>query len=215
MKKIVTGILVAAIVSATALGIITRGSYVDGYANSMDFDSYRFYQRKEAYPFEEADVFDHLDAAYTILKVRFSGEREQAYLCTRSKVSVVSVYKGDDSLLNTDIIVYEMPYFGPYLHDCRNFALFNLMQNGLEYYVFLREKQYLAPYQERLGIREFRSMGDFSIIDVNSTVPRSIDSSKDKTFADIKTIPFFSSSEAETRTIVAIKQRIVERYELK
>ena len=78
------------------------------------------------------------DSAY-ILRVIFEGVREPHNTCTFSTVRVLDVYKGDPTLKNTEIYIYEYPYFVEYDSTLfyESYHSQNLMSKQEEYILFL------------------------------------------------------------------------------
>ena len=79
------------------------------------------------------------DASDLVVKVRVLGERKAEYEAILTKTKVLEVYKGEESLLNQDIYVYE--YASIDIIDEKFSILLsracNLMQENNEYYLLL------------------------------------------------------------------------------
>jgi hypothetical protein len=211
MKKIVPSVTLILILASVIFGVITRNSFKDGFAGA-NFDSFTLVPM-DVFNVSQQDIVDRLDTADTILKVRFTGERELAYLCTRSVVEVLETYKGAKSLVGNKIAIYEVPTWDPASHSCRNFIFFNLMIPGKEYYVFLYAKHYLTAYQDMIQYPEFRcASGDFAVLPVQDELVFLLDKNKVYTYGEIKDIPIFATTESEYQSIIKLKYEMIERY---
>jgi hypothetical protein len=212
MKKIFAFAVGMVLLLSVGFGLITKASFKDGFSDG-NFEDYQ-YTPYELTGINVQNVFDNLDSAALIAKVYATGQQEQAYLCTRSTVEVMNVYKGDVQLENTKINVFELAYFGPYFHDCRNFGCFNLMQPEQEYIVFLYEKNYLPSYQATLPLKEYRALGEFSILPVNTAVLRYFPAEKAVKYRDLNSERILVSSEDNYQIVVKTIREILDHYEV-
>ncbi len=100
-------------------------------AEPMDTDAGNFYLNNNGISVN--DVYDRSDL---IVKVQATDDRSFLFSCILTKVTVLDVFKGNQSLKSSDIYVYEWAQI-----DATNFLLpngtYNIMNTGDAYYLFL------------------------------------------------------------------------------
>lgn len=104
----------------------------------------------------EDTIQTYLSEAELVAKVRFTGERTECYNSMLSTVEVLEVYVGDEAYAGKTVRMYEQFRFADVRQTIQSAYCFLPMQQGREYFVFLKHKDYIDEYQQKLPYEEFR-----------------------------------------------------------
>lgn len=151
MKKIIFSVCSVLVALSILIGFLAHRSFTDiinstnKTQSAIAYDSLDWVSNE--YLVEEiTKTAESLDNCELIAIVDFSGERLYEHLSTKSSVTVQNILKGDKSLENTKIYLYEPCY---YYFDALDNSLrympvssFTLMNSGEKYLIFADKVEY-------------------------------------------------------------------------
>ncbi|NLA77575.1 MAG: hypothetical protein GX851_07105 [Clostridiales bacterium] len=180
------------LLASAVYGVNTKASYTNYITPETDFSGVTVFEKEsELLSDGTASTIrtskENLLSADIIVKVKFSGQREQVHFATKSMVSVTEVIKGDRLQVGESFYLFEPSWFG-YNPDEKNiyfmrFSRLNIMQKDSEYIVFANEIKYDEEYSKTLKVKEYiyadrncpYFMADFTVSEIytaeNSSFP--------------------------------------------
>lgn len=175
----------------------------------------------------DAVIKQGLSDADVIVQARFTGERRVMDRNMLGNVAVTKVWKGDEALLDREIGVFERNYF--YVENGKAYyhvdVVENLMREGEEYILFLKEVDY--PRVGKDGLKEYTM--DWLFAEVGVNLPCLIPVKDEPTVAivtdeqiadgsvrycDVKEADFVCSDRSVAEAVKARNQNIREWFEL-
>jgi len=168
-----------------------------------DYDSFVKYKE---------DYVEDVEDAAIVAVIKPTGNIHTYYLNARYEIVVERVIKGDQSLENKVL----------HLFDSYNFAVSRMSEDKLGYHDIKNAMQpdhvYLAffspvelnNYLEEDAYRLDDSFFNYLDLDNDNTVP--IDSPEQTEFKEVKEFEFFASSQRMLDVLIEIKQKIIEKY---
>lgn len=219
LHKILLSVVAVSLAFAVIFGVVTRNSYkhydADNAEVRLSHESTEVYIKN----ITAESVIKQLNSANSVFAVTVK-ESENIYQRTKTTVRVDRVIKGDESVLNSDVIIYEPNFFAGgsrhsdgYFYYSTN-SINNLMQTGKQYLVFTDEMKYSKSYQETLDTPEYAVNRALTLYSFPLSGEISFFPSEDflVPFKDIKSFDYICFSEYQKNVLDDIRKSVLDKY---
>lgn len=212
MRRVFFAFASAAIVVSVILGIATRRSFRSAPTDVASLSDYRV-EMVSSESLE--DINARLDNAEFVARIVFTGERIHSYQSMLSTVTVLEVYKGDQSYTGKTMPMFEVNHFNAEYHYYRNFSYANLILPDREYLAFCKiiENPYDKENPVRLGPANDLGLSVFRL-DENSDVIFDVEKARNRelTYGDTLSSEFICFSQEQLDAVLRLKQKYLDKY---
>lgn len=212
MRRVFFAFASAAIVVSVILGIATRRSFRSAPTDVASLSDYRV-EMVSSESLE--DINARLDNAEFVARIVFTGERIHSYQSMLSTVTVLEVYKGDQSYTGKTMPMFEVNHFNAEYHYYRNFSYANLMLPDREYLAFCKiiENPYDKENPVRLGPANDLGLSVFRL-EENSDVIFDVEKARNRelTYGDTLSSEFICFSQEQLDAVLRLKQKYLDKY---
>lgn len=210
-------IIIFSIIIAIIFGIITRSSYKYLDLDNAVFFANSDYSEEALSNLDSQKVLNQLSKANSVFVVKVKNS-ENIHQCTKATVSVEKVIKGDNEVLNSDVVIYE-PNFIYYDKNSKEGNYFsvntlnNQMQPNKQYLVFANKKVYSDSYQNTLDHFEYLVNIDWSLYSfpINNEIDY-IQSNQITNYGNVKTYDYFCYTQKQRNILEEIRNNVLEKY---
>ena len=212
MRRVFFAFASAAIVVSVILGIATRRSFRSAPTDVASLSDYRV-EMVSSESLE--DINARLDNAEFVARIVFTGERIHSYQSMLSTVTVLEVYKGDQSYTGKTMPMFEVNHFNAEYHYYRNFSYANLILPDREYLAFCKiiENPYDKENPVRLGPANDLGLSVFRL-EENSDVIFDVEKARNRelTYGDTLSSEFICFSQEQLDAVLRLKQKYLDKY---
>ncbi len=212
MRRVFFAFASAAIVVSVILGIATRRSFRSAPTDVASLSDYRV-EMVSSESLE--DINARLDNAEFVARIVFTGERIHSYQSMLSTVTVLEVYKGDQSYTGKTMPMFEVNHFNAEYHYYRNFSYANLILPDREYLAFCKiiENPYDKENPVRLGPANDLGLSVFRL-EENSDVIFDVEKARNRelTYGDTLSSEFICFSQKQLDAVLRLKQKYLDKY---
>ncbi|ADD02081.1 MULTISPECIES: hypothetical protein [Thermoanaerobacter] len=217
MNKIYVIVIVITIIIAVIVGGIVRASFVDTQKISLD-DLMEYKVMGGPWFYEKNFSFSDLVEDSEVIVKGTALEREFLHLSTLVGFRVVSVYKGNDSLKNKTIYIFEPSFFN---FKNKFFIIhngYNFMKYGDEYILFLKKWPYLEymkynPFYKNKDIYMLTHNGGIDKYNTNNVFfDKILSSEQEYYYREIEEYEVIAYSKDELNRYNEIKKQILEKF---
>lgn len=217
--KVSVSIISVSLIFAVIFGIATRNSYarLDGDKAVFSVDESLDLSKETIKGLNSQKVIKDLKEADSVFVVTVKNS-EKIYECTKTAVTVDRVIKGDESILKSNVIIYE-PNFNYYpknpKQQCYYFVncLNNLMQENKQYLVFANKIKYSDSFQKTLDSYEYLVNIDWPLYSfpIDNEI-KCINSDKVEFYEDVKHYDYFCYSDNQKNILEKIRTDVLNKY---
>lgn len=212
MRRVFFAFASAAILASVILGVATRRSF---HSVPTDVASLSDYRVEMVSSESLEDINARLDNAEFVARIVFTGERIHSYQSMLSTVTVLEVYKGDQSYTGKTMPMFEVNHFNAEYHYYRNFSYANLILPDREYLAFCKiiENPYDKENPVRLGPANDLGLSVFRL-DENSDVIFDVEKARNRelTYGDTLSSEFICFSQEQLDAVLRLKQKYLDKY---
>ncbi len=210
-------IIVFSLIIAIIFGIITRNSYKYLDLDNAVFAANSDYTEEIVSKLNSQSIINQLDKANSAFVVTVKSS-ENIRQCTKTTVTVEKVIKGDDEVVNSDIVIYEPNFIyynkaskEPYYYWVNH--LNNLMQIDEQYLVFANKMEYSDSYQNTLDNSEYLVNIGWLLYSfpIHNEIEY-IECNEITDYGNVKTSDYFCYTEKQKNILEEIRIKVLEKY---
>lgn len=218
MNKILSFIIVGAIVVAVVIGLIFRQTY-SNVTTEEDFMEKYFSVALWDLDIVPSDYNElmkhHLPNSTSIIRAKITEEVSYTFKSSKQYVEVLDVFKGDELKVGDQIAITSLSWGLVFDNMSSNIGFVNIMQPGDEYLIFLEEEiETLAPEEYHLySLTESIITPIFNYDDQSNTViPLKDPNDRYVSYEEVKDNEFMVSSDEALDALMELKHDLLRQY---